>query len=127
MLPELQGPGDEIEDRALNVYTRSEILSDAWQYIALGDYHVYQQVGPNAYYSGSIEYTSLNPWADVREVKRALTTKELESRSRGVLARCGEVDGSKQEKTRPRSFAARALSDPVRHGKRIQHYSSVRS
>lgn len=78
VLPELQGPGDEIEDRALNVYTRSEILSDAWQYIALGDYHVYQQVGPNAYYSGSIEYTSLNPWADVREeAKRKLPGKRI--------------------------------------------------
>ncbi|MCU0615697.1 MAG: exonuclease SbcCD subunit D [Gemmatimonadaceae bacterium] len=48
----------------------------AWDYVALGHYHVYRDVpvleqGTGrtipAYYSGSLDYTSTNPWADVRE------------------------------------------------------------
>ena len=39
----------------------------AWDYIALGHYHVAHQVGPKAWYAGSLEYTSSNPWDELRE------------------------------------------------------------
>lgn len=49
----------------LNQYSRAELMSAPWTYVAMGDYHVHQEVSPHVYYSGSIEYTSLNPWRDV--------------------------------------------------------------
>ena len=39
----------------------------AWDYVALGHYHVYRQVAPNAFYSGSIDYTSTNTWGELAE------------------------------------------------------------
>lgn len=56
-----QMPGYE----PVNEYSRAELMSAQWTYVAMGDYHVYQEVADNVYYSGSIEYTSLNPWRDV--------------------------------------------------------------
>jgi exonuclease SbcD len=50
-----------------------------WDYVALGHYHVYRDVPVPAaaggrpipaWYSGSLDYTSTNPWADVREERR---------------------------------------------------------
>jgi len=41
--------------------------ADRWSYVALGHYHVYREVAPRAYYSGSLEYTSTNPWGELRE------------------------------------------------------------
>ncbi|HKW11923.1 MAG TPA: DNA repair exonuclease [Gemmatimonadaceae bacterium] len=54
-------------DRAALEIPLSELNAASWDYIALGDYHVYRQVKPNAYYSGSIDYTSLNAWGDLTE------------------------------------------------------------
>jgi DNA repair exonuclease SbcCD nuclease subunit len=54
-------PGQE----PVNQYSRAELMSAPWTYVAMGDYHVHQEVSPHIYYSGSIEYTSLNPWRDV--------------------------------------------------------------
>ena len=36
-----------------------------WDYVALGHYHVQQQVAARAWYAGAIEYTSSNPWAEI--------------------------------------------------------------
>jgi len=36
-----------------------------WDYVALGDYHSVTEVRPRMWYSGSIEYTSSNVWADL--------------------------------------------------------------
>jgi DNA repair exonuclease SbcCD nuclease subunit len=44
---------------------RSQILGDGWDYIALGHYHLRTKIADNAYYSGSTEYTSNNPWEEV--------------------------------------------------------------
>ena len=38
-----------------------------WDYVALGDYHVAAQVGRRAWYSGSIEYTSTDPWGELKK------------------------------------------------------------
>lgn len=58
-----------------------------WDYIALGHYHVYRRVADRAYYSGSIDYTSSNPWGELVEEQAAgLTAKgfvlaDLEART----------------------------------------------
>ncbi len=48
---------------------RKRIVRDEWDYIALGDYHLYQQVAPNAYYSGATEFTSTNIWEEADKPK----------------------------------------------------------
>jgi exonuclease SbcD len=57
-------------DRAKPVYTAADLRLEQWSYVALGDYHVYRKVAANAYYSGSLDYTSLNYWGD-RQVEIA--------------------------------------------------------
>jgi len=42
-----------------------------WSYVALGHYHVFRQLAPNAYYCGSLEYTSANPWGELAEERAA--------------------------------------------------------
>jgi exonuclease SbcD len=54
-------------DRAAIRLTRAELAASRWSYIALGHYHVHQKVADNAYYSGSIDYTSLHVWGDRAE------------------------------------------------------------
>ena len=38
-----------------------------WDYVALGHYHVYRRIADHVYYSGSIDYTSTNPWGELAE------------------------------------------------------------
>jgi DNA repair exonuclease SbcCD nuclease subunit len=45
--------------------TLEEIGAARWSYVALGHYHAYHQVAPNAFYSGSLEYASPNIWGEV--------------------------------------------------------------
>lgn len=54
-------------DRAALEIRTEELHADAWSYVALGHYHVYREVAPRAYYSGSLDYTSSNPWGELRE------------------------------------------------------------
>jgi DNA repair exonuclease SbcCD nuclease subunit len=56
----------------MNQYSRAELMSAPWTYVAMGDYHVHQEVSPHIYYCGSIEYTSLNPWRDVEAERDGL-------------------------------------------------------
>ena len=49
----------------------SAVAHERWDYVALGHYHVYCKVGPNAYYSGSLDYTSTNAWGELAEEKAA--------------------------------------------------------
>jgi DNA repair exonuclease SbcCD nuclease subunit len=44
-----------------------ELERMGWDYVALGHYHVCAQVGPQMWYSGSIEYTSTDPWGELRK------------------------------------------------------------
>ena len=46
------------------------IHPELWDYVAMGHYHVFDQLAPNAFYSGAIEYTSSNIWGEVDEEKR---------------------------------------------------------
>jgi predicted phosphodiesterase len=49
----------------------ADVLAAAWDYVALGHYHVHQQVAPRAWYAGSLDYVSTDPWKDLREEARA--------------------------------------------------------
>ncbi|MCX6345999.1 MAG: exonuclease SbcCD subunit D [Armatimonadetes bacterium] len=53
----------------LHEIRRAEVISDAWNYIAFGHYHVFEELAPNAYYSGSLEYTSTNIWSETNQPK----------------------------------------------------------
>ncbi|MGI6296085.1 MAG: metallophosphoesterase family protein [Armatimonadota bacterium] len=47
----------------------SQVIKDDWDYIAFGHYHSYTQLAENAYYSGSLEYTSSNIWSEIKTPK----------------------------------------------------------
>ncbi len=44
--------------------SRSQVISDAWDYIAFGHYHCFTELAPNAFYAGSLEYTSTSIWSE---------------------------------------------------------------
>jgi DNA repair protein SbcD/Mre11 len=44
-----------------------ELAPAQWDYVALGHYHTAQQIAPNAWYSGSIEYVTPNPWGQLQD------------------------------------------------------------
>jgi hypothetical protein len=67
VLPPLIADADRAELRI----TTDELGAERWTYVALGHYHVHHAVKPNAYYSGSLDYTSANPWADLIEERTA--------------------------------------------------------
>jgi DNA repair protein SbcD/Mre11 len=54
-------------DRAAMEIPRSALAASRWSYIALGHYHVHQRIEDNAYYSGSLEYTSTDPWGELEQ------------------------------------------------------------
>ena len=56
-----------ISERTAGYLTLNEIGPQNWDYVALGHYHVYSEIAPNAYYSGSLEYSSKNIWQEVDE------------------------------------------------------------
>lgn len=58
-------------DRLPMAITQEELGAERWDYVALGHYHVYRSVGPNAFYSGSVDYTSTNPWGELAEEREA--------------------------------------------------------
>jgi predicted phosphodiesterase len=41
--------------------------ADAWDVVCLGHWHVAREVAPRCWYSGSIDYTSTNPWGELEE------------------------------------------------------------
>ncbi len=54
-------------DRRPMAITERELGAERWDYAALGHYHVYRRIAPNAYYSGSLDYTSTNSWGERAE------------------------------------------------------------
>ena len=65
-------------DRATNSVARADLQLSNWDYVALGHYHVHTQIARNAYYAGSIDYTSLNVWFDKdEEEERGLAGKSF--------------------------------------------------
>ncbi len=47
--------------------TRHDLAPAQWDYVALGHFHVAHEVAPNAWYAGSLEYVSSNPWGELRD------------------------------------------------------------
>lgn len=62
-MPEFAGAAD----RAAMRIPLADVTSPGWDYVALGDIHVYKKVGPKAFYSGSLDYTSPNVWGEIEE------------------------------------------------------------
>jgi len=58
-------------DPAAVSIAREELDATRFDYVALGHYHVYREVAPNAFYCGSIDYTSVNPWGELFEERTA--------------------------------------------------------
>ena len=50
---------------------RAELALAQWDYAALGHYHVAHEVAANAWYSGSLEYTSHDPWGELAAERAA--------------------------------------------------------
>lgn len=66
---------------ALKEISDEDLHADAWDYVAMGHYHVYRQVGPNGWYSGAIDYTSSNIWGErAEETQRGLSGKGIVER-----------------------------------------------
>jgi exonuclease SbcD len=75
VVPDAAQPGDRLQTPIDPVLFEQA----PWDYIALGHYHVYRPIEAThaatgrripAFYSGSLDYTSTNPWSDVREETR---------------------------------------------------------
>jgi hypothetical protein len=66
-------------DRSTMEITREALGAENWDYVALGHYHVYRSVAPNAFYSGSVDYTSTNPWGELAE------ERETGSGGKGII------------------------------------------
>ena len=60
-----------LADRAPVEISTEQLGAHRWDYVALGHYHVYRRVAENAYYSGSIDYTSANSWGELVEERAA--------------------------------------------------------
>lgn len=58
-------------ERVPMMITEDELGAHRWDYVALGHYHVYRSVAPNAFYSGSVDYTSSNPWGEMIEERES--------------------------------------------------------
>jgi hypothetical protein len=58
--------GRELERASMEI-TQQELGAEKWDYVALGHYHVHRRIAENAYYSGSLDYTSTNPWGELTE------------------------------------------------------------
>jgi len=54
-------------DRSPMEISLEELGAHKWDYVALGHYHVYRPVAQNAFYAGSLDYTSTNPWGELAE------------------------------------------------------------
>ena len=59
--------------------SRSQVISDDWDYIAFGHYHTFTKLADNAYYSGSLEYSSTNIWSEA-DVKKGFIEYDLDNR-----------------------------------------------
>lgn len=58
-------------DRASLEISKEALGPAQWSYVALGHYHVHREIAPNAFYAGSLDYTSANPWGELVEEREA--------------------------------------------------------
>jgi DNA repair exonuclease SbcCD nuclease subunit len=55
---------------------RDDLHAESFAVVMLGHYHIREQVGPNAFYSGAIDYTSSNVWPE-REHEKGYYVHDL--------------------------------------------------
>jgi exonuclease SbcD len=60
-------PRHASDDRPAVAIDRADLQMPAWSYVAAGHYHVHHELAPNAFYSGAIDYTSTDPWGELKE------------------------------------------------------------
>ena len=76
-------------DRAPMKISRRDLRPEEWDYVALGHYHVYRSLAPNMFYSGSVDYTSTNPWGEIteeREMRRTrIRTDDVSEGGKGII------------------------------------------
>ncbi|HET9011223.1 MAG TPA: DNA repair exonuclease [Gemmatimonadaceae bacterium] len=65
------GPFAATREPVSQEIAQEDLYSSAWDYIALGHYHVYRRIAPNQFYSGSLDYTSTNTWGEKMEEELA--------------------------------------------------------
>jgi len=65
--------------------SRQLILNDDWDYIALGDWHLYTPVATNAIYAGATEFTSTNIWEEAGKPK-GIVLYDTDTRQHQFLA-----------------------------------------
>ena len=90
------------------LFEPGELHAERWDYIALGHYHVAHQVADNAWYSGSLDYVSPNPWGELTEEAR-----EGREGQKGWLLI--ELDGGLRVEFRPVALARRLIDLPPIH------------
>ena len=66
-------------DYDIHEIKRDDVISDKWDYIAFGHYHGFEKLAENAFYSGSIEYTSTNIWKETA-IPKGYIEYDLEGR-----------------------------------------------
>lgn len=54
-------------ERAAMIVPVKDLNAGAWDYVALGHYHVLRQIAENAFYSGATDYTSTHTWSELNE------------------------------------------------------------
>jgi exonuclease SbcD len=80
-MPEFAGH----EDRSALRISAADLNAPGWDYVALGDIHVYKKVGPKAFYSGALDYTSSNVWGEKEDERtqklpgKGMIERDLES------------------------------------------------
>ena len=52
------------------VVPRETLHAKEWSWVALGHYHVQHEVEPGVWYAGAIEYSTSNPWGELRDEER---------------------------------------------------------
>jgi DNA repair exonuclease SbcCD nuclease subunit len=57
-----------------SLVSRAEIGFAQWDYVALGNYHVAQEIEANGWYAGSLDYVTNNPWGELQD-ERKIGTK----------------------------------------------------
>jgi len=57
-------------DRNASEVTVEELQQAAWDYVALGHYHVHRQVAARAWYAGSLDYVSSNAWGELADQRQ---------------------------------------------------------
>ncbi len=57
--------GSTVLDYGGVIIDPNDLHAEQWDYVALGHYHVARAVATNAWYSGSLDYVSTNPWGEL--------------------------------------------------------------